>query len=92
MKKEESVPITSQVPRLLRLSDGIEAPSPDKDLELHYHLGIGYKEMGLFDYAVAEFELACKDRSIILDCYILLGECFKEKGDSEKSMKYLEWE
>jgi len=25
------------------------------------------------------------------DCYILLGECFKEKGDSEQSTKYLEW-
>ena len=91
MKKEESVPITSQVPRLPSISNGIETLSPDKDLELHYHLGIGYKEMGLFDYAVAEFELASKDPSMKFDCYILLGECFNEKGDSEQSTKYLEW-
>ena len=47
--------------------------------------------MELFDYAIAEFELASKDPSVKFDCYILMGECFKEKGDSEQSMKYLEW-
>ena len=91
MKKEESVPITSRVVPPPGLPNGIETHSPDNDLELHYHLGIGYKEMGLLDYAVAEFELAAKDPSMKFDCYILMGECFKEKGDSEQSMKYLEW-
>jgi superkiller protein 3 len=88
MKREESIPTTSQVPP--SLSKGIETFSRDKDLELHYHLGIGYKEMELFDYAVAEFEVASEDPSMKFDCFILLGECFKEKGDSEQSMKYLE--
>ena len=69
-------------------SRGMETPLPDKDLELHYHLGIGYKQMGLFDYAIAEFELASEDLSMRFDCYIMLGECFKEKGDSEQSKKY----
>ena len=91
IEKKESLPITSEVSRLPSLSNGIEIPFPGKDLELHYHLGIGYREMGLFDHAVAEFELASKDPSMTFDCYILLGECFKEKGDSEQSMKYLEW-
>src|SRR4030042_3179054 len=27
--------------------------SPDKDSEMHYHLGIAYKEMELFDYAIS---------------------------------------
>ena len=91
MEKKESLPITSEVSRLPSLSNGIEIPSPDKDSELHYHIGIGYKEMGLFDYAIPEFELASADPSMKFDCYIFLGECFKEKGDSEQSMKYLEW-
>jgi tetratricopeptide (TPR) repeat protein len=65
-----------------------KTPLPGEDLELHYHLGIGYKEMGLFDCAIAEFELVSKDPSREFDCYILLGECFKEKGDPEQSMKY----
>jgi tetratricopeptide (TPR) repeat protein len=90
-KKEESLSTTSEVSRLPSLSNRIETPSLDKDLELHYHLGIGYKEMGLFDYAIAEFESASKDPSMKFDCYVLLGECFKEKGDSEQSMKYFGW-
>lgn len=91
MEKKKSLPIKSEGSSLPILSNGAETPSPNKDLELHYHLGIGYKEMGLVDYAVAEFELASKDPSMKFDCYILLGECFKEKGDSQQSMKYLEW-
>lgn len=90
MKKEESLPIKFEGSPPPSLSNEMETPSPDKDLELHYHLGIGYKEMELFDYAIAEFELASKDPSVKFDCYILMGECFKEKGDSEQSMKYLE--
>ncbi len=91
MEKKESLPMASEVSRLPNLSNGIEILSPDKDLEIHYHLGIGYKEMGLFDYAITEFELASQDPSMKFDCYIFLRECFKEKGDFEQSMKYLEW-
>lgn len=91
MEKKESLRMTSEVSRVSGSSNGIEIPSPDKDLELHYHLGIGYKEMGLFDHAIPEFELASADPSMKFDCYIFLKECFKEKGDAEQSMKYLEW-
>jgi len=91
MEKRESLPIASEVSRLPSSSNEIEIPSPNKDLELHYHLGIGYKEMGLVDYAIPEFELASADLSMKFDCYIFLGECFREKGDSEQSTKYLEW-
>ena len=92
MKKKESFPITSsEASHLSSLSNGIEISSSNKDLELHYHLGIGYKEMGLFDYAITEFELASQDPSLKFHCYIFLKECFKEKGDAVQSMKYLEW-
>jgi hypothetical protein len=64
--------------------------SPDKDLELHYHLGIGYKQMESFHYAIPEFELASKAPSLRFDCYILLGECFREIDDSEQSKRYFE--
>jgi len=65
-----------------------ETPSPDKDLEMHYHLGIAYKEMELFDYAISEFELASSNPSIRFDCYIMLGNCFMEKGDYDKSIEH----
>ena len=65
-----------------------EAASSDKDSEMHYHLGIAYKEMELFDYAIPEFELASSNLSIKFDCNIMLGNCFMEKGDYDKSIEY----
>jgi tetratricopeptide (TPR) repeat protein len=59
----------------------------DKDSEMHYHLGVAYKEMELFDYAIAEFELASSAPSMKFDCYIMLGNCYMEKGDYYKSIE-----
>lgn len=59
----------------------------DKDSETHYHLGIAYKEMELFDYAISEFELASAAPSMKFDCYIMLGNCYMEKGDYNKSIE-----
>ena len=60
----------------------------DKDSEMHYHLGIAYKEMELFDYAISEFELASSSPTMKFDCYIMLGNCYMEKGDYNKSIEY----
>lgn len=88
VEKREFLPAKSEVSPSPESPRETEAPSSDKDPELHYHLGIGYKEMGLLDYAITEFELSSEDPPMKFDCYIMLGECFKEKGDSEQSMKY----
>jgi tetratricopeptide (TPR) repeat protein len=60
----------------------------NKDAEMHYHLGIAYKEMELFDYAITEFEMASEDFVIRFDCYIMLGACYMEKGDYNLSIEY----
>ncbi|HSB06977.1 MAG TPA: tetratricopeptide repeat protein, partial [Thermodesulfobacteriota bacterium] len=60
----------------------------NKDAETHYHLGIAYKEMELFDYAITEFEMASEDLVIRFDCYIMLGTCYMEKGDYNRSIEY----
>lgn len=65
-----------------------ETVTPDKDAEMHYHLGIAYKEMDLFDYAISEFETAAQNPPMEFDCYIMLGSCYMEKGDFEKSIEY----
>jgi len=65
-----------------------ETTSVDKDSEMHYHLGIAYKEMELFDYAISEFELASSNPSIKFDCYTMLGNCLMEKGDYDKSIEH----
>jgi tetratricopeptide (TPR) repeat protein len=70
------------------LSSEPGASALDKDSETHYHLGIAYKEMELFDYAISEFELASSIPSMKFDCYIMLGNCYMEKGDYNKSIEY----
>ncbi len=70
------------------ISPGAEVQGLDKDVETHYHLGIAYKEMELFDYAISEFEMASSDEAMKFDCYIMLGSCFKEKGDYQKAIEY----
>ncbi len=89
-RMEEILPVREGDPSPLGSSDGAGNSCVGKDSELHYHLGIGYKEIGLLEYAIAEFELALKDPSLKFNCYPLLEECFKEKGDVEQSEKYLE--
>lgn len=69
-------------------SEGTEEMlASSKDAEMHYHLGIAYKEMDLFDYAITEFEMASEDPSIRFDCYIMLGACHMERSNYNKSIE-----
>ena len=65
-----------------------DKPPFNKDAEMHYHLAIAYKEMELFDYAIAEFEMASEEPSIRFDCSIMLGACYMERGDCSKAIEY----
>jgi tetratricopeptide (TPR) repeat protein len=65
-----------------------EVSSVDKDAEMHYHLGIAYKEMELYDYAISEFEMASSSTPITFDCYIMLGDCYLEKGELDRSIEH----
>jgi len=46
--------------------------------------------MGLVDEAIAEFQLAAKDESRLLECASMLGICFMEKGMPKLSVKWFE--
>lgn len=50
------------------------------DTESHFNLGIAYKEMGLFDDAIKEFDKASQDPSRLIDCITLKGQCQSESG------------
>jgi tetratricopeptide (TPR) repeat protein len=59
-----------------------------EDYDTHYNLGIAYREMGLIDEAISEFQLAAKDHRYLVDCCSLLASCFIEKGFSELAIKW----
>ncbi|MEA3363983.1 MAG: hypothetical protein U9Q61_12045 [Thermodesulfobacteriota bacterium] len=51
------------------------------DMESHYNLGIAYREMGLLDDAISEFEKAEQEPARYVDCQTLKGLSFSDKGD-----------
>ena len=69
---------------------GVEKQLGKEDYETRYNLGIAYKEMGLVDEAIAEFQLAAKDEKRLLECASMLGICFLEKGMPGLAVKWFE--
>jgi pilus assembly protein FimV len=59
-----------------------------EDFDTHYNLGIAYREMGLLDEAIGEFQIAAKDPGYLVDCCAMLGVCFVEKGLPELAIKW----
>lgn len=64
-----------------------ESLSPE-DYDTHFNLGIAYREMGLIDEAIGEFQIAAKDTTYLVDCCSLLGACFLEKGLPELAIRW----
>jgi tetratricopeptide (TPR) repeat protein len=69
---------------------GVDQQLGNEDYDTRYNLGIAYKEMGLIDEAVAEFQLAAKDPQRLLECSSMLGLCFLEKGMPKLAVKWFE--
>ncbi len=59
---------------------GIDANVADEDFQSHYDLGVAYKEMGLLDEAISEFQKALRGTDGKLKSSEALGLCFFEKG------------
>jgi tetratricopeptide (TPR) repeat protein len=67
---------------------GVEQQLSAEDYETHFNLGIAYKEMGLVDEAIGEFQLASKDPARAVECCSMLGLCFLEKGMPQLAIKW----
>jgi tetratricopeptide (TPR) repeat protein len=63
-----------------------EMGAEDEDLETHYNLGIAFREMGLVEEAISEFQKVAKATEkgkpfrYTMQCFTLLGVAFTEKG------------
>jgi len=60
------------------------------ELESHYDLGIGYKEMGLYNEAIKAFAVAAGNPQRRLDCLTLQAICYREKGEPAKAEDLLQ--
>jgi tetratricopeptide (TPR) repeat protein len=63
---------------------GVAQTVKAEDTDTHYDLGIAYKEMGLVDDALQEFETALQGatRRRVIDCLSMVALCHMEKGDA----------
>ncbi|MGH9780016.1 MAG: tetratricopeptide repeat protein [Candidatus Acidiferrales bacterium] len=63
-----------------------DAEAETEDLETHYNLGIAYREMGLLEEAIGEFQKVAKSIKggrpfrYSMQCYTLLGLSFMDKS------------
>jgi len=64
---------------LKKFKQGIAENVAQEDYQSHYDLGVAFKEMGLVDEAIAEFQKALKAPSNRLPTYEAIGQCFIEK-------------
>ncbi len=65
---------------LRKFKQGIAENVDAEDYQSHYDLAIAYKEMGLLDEAISEFQKALASPTNRLPTYEALGQCFVEKG------------
>jgi tetratricopeptide (TPR) repeat protein len=64
---------------LRKFKQGVADNVDAEDHESHYDLGVAYKEMGLLDEAISEFQKALRGHQNRVRTYEALGQCFLEK-------------
>ena len=60
------------------------------DTEAHYSLGVAYKNMGLYQEAIEEFQVAMDDAAFYLDACLMMALCYKEEQQFANAICMLE--
>jgi tetratricopeptide (TPR) repeat protein len=74
---------------LEKFKAGVAANVDEEDYDSHYDLGIAYKEMGLIDEAVAEFQKALRGATQRIRAYEALGQCFIDRNEHDVAITVL---
>lgn len=73
-----------------------ESASSEEDPETHYNLGVAFREMGLLDEAIGEFQKVCQATEQghpfqqMMQTYTWLAQCFLDKGVPEAAIRWYE--
>ena len=66
---------------LAKFKQGVAANVEEEDFDSHYDLGVAYREMGLLDEAISEFQKAVRGRTQKVRAYEAMGQCFIDKEE-----------
>ena len=84
MKVQEEEPTGNEeadfADMLKKFKQGVAENVEAEDYQSHYDLGVAFKEMGLVDEAIAEFQKALRGPENRVRTYEAIGNCFIEKG------------
>ncbi len=75
---------------LAEFKEGVYQSIKQEDFQGHYDLGIAYKEMGLVQEAIAEFQISSKGDKERLKSFEMLGICFMERGEYKFAIRQME--
>lgn len=67
---------------------GVAEVVEEGDFQTHYDLGIAYKEMGLYDDAIREFEHAAASDDKAIGALTMMGLCALAAGDSAQALSH----
>ena len=67
---------------------GVAEQLRDEDYDTHFNLGIAYREMGLLDEAIREFQLAAKSPELGVEATSMIGSCYLEHGLPEQAAEW----
>ncbi|MBN2693807.1 tetratricopeptide repeat protein [bacterium] len=71
-----------------KFKEGVDQSVSKDDIKTRYDLAIAYKEMGLLDDAINEFKLVFRLTEDKIDCLVMIGLCYIDKGDFDIAIKY----
>ncbi|HEX8790264.1 MAG TPA: tetratricopeptide repeat protein [Polyangiaceae bacterium] len=69
-----------------KFKEGVAKQIGVDDAQSHYDLGVAYKEMGLVDDAVREFETAARDPKRACICHSMIGMIQLERGNLNEAI------
>ncbi len=69
---------------------GVKGQVGDEDFETHYDIGIAYKEMGLTNEAIEEFQLAARGQTRFVDACTMIAACYKDQQLIPSAIAFLE--
>jgi len=74
---------------LQHFKEGVARSLGEDDFASHYDLGVAFKEMGLVDDAITEFQKALRSPAHRMASYEALGQCFVEQGRHQVAVTIL---
>ena len=67
---------------------GVAEQIHEEDYDTHFNLGLAYREMGLLDEAIGEFQLASKSPSLFIEAASMIGASYLDKGLPEQAAEW----